>query len=76
MKRVEAPDWLCIASRFNPLTYLVEAERALLMGEVFSWPVLYGALVALAVAVDKPRRRRKPDPEGLAVTGRPSPVSR
>jgi hypothetical protein len=36
MKRVEAPDWLYIASRFNPLTYLVEAERALFMGEVFT----------------------------------------
>lgn len=46
-----APDWLYIASRFNPLTWLVEAERALFMGEVFSLTVLYGALTALAVAV-------------------------
>lgn len=46
-----APDWLFIASRFNPLTWLVEAERALFMGEIFSVTVLYGALTALAVAV-------------------------
>lgn len=46
-----APDWLYIASRFNPLTYLVEAERALFMGELFSTTVLWGALVSGAVAV-------------------------
>jgi hypothetical protein len=27
------------------------SERALFLGEVFTWPVLYGALVAQAVAV-------------------------
>jgi hypothetical protein len=41
----------------------VEAEGALFMGEVLTWSVLDGALVALAVAVDRPRRRRQPDPE-------------
>jgi len=46
-----APDWLYIASRFNPLTYLVEAERALFMGEVFTPIVGYGALVAVLVAI-------------------------
>lgn len=46
-----APDWLFIASRFNPLTYLVEAERVLFMGEVGDVAVLYGALVAVVVAV-------------------------
>lgn len=46
-----APDWLYIASRFNPLTYLVEAERALFMGELFSTTVLWGALVSGVVAV-------------------------
>ncbi|HWU17053.1 MAG TPA: ABC transporter permease [Devosia sp.] len=45
-----APGWLYIASRFNPLTYLVEAERALFSGEIATLPVLYGALVALLVA--------------------------
>lgn len=45
-----APDWLFVASRFNPLTYLVEAERALFSGEVFAMSVVYGGLVAVAVA--------------------------
>lgn len=45
-----APDWLFIASRFNPLTYLVEAERALFMGELFSATVLWGAMVSVIVA--------------------------
>ncbi|MFD2648141.1 ABC transporter permease [Devosia albogilva] len=46
-----APDWLFWLSRFNPVTYLVEAERALFMGEVFTSTVLYGVLVAAGVAV-------------------------
>ena len=46
-----APDWLYIASRFNPLTYLVEAERALFVGELFSTTVLWGALVSGVVAI-------------------------
>ena len=37
-------------SRFNPLTYLVEAERALFAGELLSLTVGYGVLVALATA--------------------------
>lgn len=45
-----APQWLFIASRFNPLTYLVEAERALFLGEVATPAVLYGVLVAFGVA--------------------------
>ena len=45
-----APLWLYVASRFNPLTYLVEAERALFSGEIASIAVLYGVLVAAAVA--------------------------
>ena len=45
------PAWLYIASRFNPLTYLVEAERALFTGEVFSMAVLYGTLVVAATLV-------------------------
>jgi ABC-2 type transport system permease protein len=45
-----APGWLYAASRANPLTYLVEAERALFSGD-FSHPsVIFGALAALAVA--------------------------
>jgi len=46
-----APDWLYLASRFNPLAYLVEAERALFAGELFAMPVLYGLVTAAAVAV-------------------------
>jgi ABC-2 type transport system permease protein len=46
-----APAWLYAASRFNPLTYLVEAERALFMGQIVAMPVLYGALIAAIVAL-------------------------
>jgi|SRR5690606_3276636 len=45
------PAWLYVASRFNPLTYLIEAERALFMGELFSSTVLYGTLVVAATLV-------------------------
>lgn len=45
-----APGWLYVASRFNPLTYLVEAERALFSGDLASLPVLSGVLVAALVA--------------------------
>ncbi|MCP2333833.1 ABC transporter permease [Actinoalloteichus caeruleus] len=46
-----APDWLHTASRFNPLTYLVEAERALFAGDLAHPSVLWAALTAVAVAV-------------------------
>ncbi|WP_338720504.1 ABC transporter permease [Devosia sp. XK-2] len=39
------PDWLYIASRFNPLTYLIEAERALFIGQMLNLTVLCGTLV-------------------------------
>jgi ABC-2 type transport system permease protein len=45
------PGWLYVASRFNPLTYLVEAERALFAGQLFTATVGYGVLVALGTAV-------------------------
>lgn len=45
-----APGWLYVASRFNPLTYLVEAERALFSGDLASLPVLSGVLVAALLA--------------------------
>ncbi|MGV3490559.1 MAG: ABC transporter permease [Devosia sp.] len=45
------PGWLYVASRFNPLTYLVEAERALFAGEFFSVTVGLGVLVAVVTAV-------------------------
>jgi ABC-2 type transport system permease protein len=46
-----APRWLYIASRFNPLTYLVEAERTLFAGQILSLAVLRGVLVAALVAL-------------------------
>ena len=46
----QGPGWLVIASRLNPLTYLVEAERALVRGELLTLPVLWGTLVAAGVA--------------------------
>ena len=46
-----APRWLYLASRCNPLTYLVEAERALFAGEVVLVTVLRGVLVAGGVAL-------------------------
>lgn len=45
-----APRWLQLASRGNPLTYLVEAERALFAGQLADASVIYGAAVAAAVA--------------------------
>lgn len=45
------PAWLYFASRFNPLSYLIEAERALFVGELLSTTVLYGTLVVLGTLV-------------------------
>ena len=44
------PAWMQIASRANPLTYIVEAERALFAGNFAHSSVPIGALVAVAVA--------------------------
>jgi ABC-2 type transport system permease protein len=46
-----APQWLFIASRFNPLSYLVDAERALFRGELLTMEVGYGLAVSLIVAI-------------------------
>jgi ABC-2 type transport system permease protein len=46
-----APQWLYIASRFNPLSYLVDAERALFRGELWTAEIGYGLAVSLVVAV-------------------------
>jgi ABC-2 type transport system permease protein len=46
-----APDWLYALSRLNPLTYVVEAERALFAGDLANPSVAVGAAVAIAVAV-------------------------
>jgi ABC-2 type transport system permease protein len=45
-----APRWLYLASRANPLTYLVEAERALFAGTIADPSVAYGALAAAVTA--------------------------
>lgn len=44
------PGWMQIASRFNPLTYIVDAERALLAGSFTDSAVLYGIIAAAATA--------------------------
>jgi len=44
------PGWLRTMSKFNPLTYVVDAERALFNGEVFSGTVAAGAIAAVVVA--------------------------
>lgn len=45
-----APGWFAAVSRANPVTYLVEAERALFAGDFTSPAVLPGALAAMALA--------------------------
>ena len=53
MLPIEAgPEWMKVASLFNPLTYLVNAERELFAGAV-GLDTLYG----LAAAVGDGRRR-------------------
>jgi ABC-2 type transport system permease protein len=44
------PPWMRVASRLNPLTYIVEAERALFAGDFAQPSVTIGAFAALAVA--------------------------
>jgi ABC-2 type transport system permease protein len=44
------PGWLQTLSRFNPLTYVVDAERALFNGEVVNSTVASGAIAAAALA--------------------------
>ncbi|WP_393916488.1 hypothetical protein [Halostreptopolyspora alba] len=46
-----APVWLYTLSRVNPVTHVVEAERALFAGDFTDSAVLVGTAVALAVAV-------------------------
>jgi ABC-2 type transport system permease protein len=41
------PGWMQVASHFNPLTYLVNAERALFSGEVGTLDTLWGWVAAL-----------------------------
>lgn len=45
------PGWMQVAALFNPLTYIVEAERALLAGSFIDPAVLWGAVAAIVTAV-------------------------
>lgn len=44
----EGPDWMQVAAAVNPLSYVVDAERALLAGD-FADPSILGGTVAAAV---------------------------
>ncbi|WP_350280088.1 ABC transporter permease [Kribbella sp. HUAS MG21] len=44
------PGWMRVASKFNPLSYLVDAERSLFAGDVLSSAVLWGWAAALVTA--------------------------
>lgn len=44
------PGWMQVAGRFNPLAYVVDAERALFGGELGSATVAWGWVAALATA--------------------------
>ncbi|SNS64025.1 ABC-2 type transport system permease protein [Micrococcales bacterium KH10] len=45
------PGWMQVAAKFNPLTYIVDAERDLLSGTFGSSNVLWGAVAAVATCV-------------------------
>ncbi|MER8047543.1 ABC transporter permease [Streptomyces sp. NPDC094032] len=49
--QASAPGWLYVLSRINPVTYVVEAERALFDGRFTETGVLYGVAAAAAIAV-------------------------
>ncbi|MGJ9413558.1 ABC transporter permease [Aeromicrobium sp. CF4.19] len=44
------PGWMQVASKFNPLTYIVDAERALFAGRFAETDVLLGAVAAVVTA--------------------------
>ncbi|RAY12306.1 ABC transporter permease [Actinomadura craniellae] len=46
----DGPGWMQVLSKLNPLTYVVDAERALFGGELASATVAQGAVAALVVA--------------------------
>lgn len=45
----DGPGWLRTLSKFNPLSYVVDAERGLFNGEVWTTTTLWGAVAAVAV---------------------------
>jgi ABC-2 type transport system permease protein len=46
----DGPGWLQTMSRFNPLTHIVDAERALFAGDLGDQVVFWGALAAIGTA--------------------------
>lgn len=55
-----APEWMKVAAAINPISYVVQAERALFAGDIASWSVLGGfvaagilAAIGLAVGIRK-----------------------
>jgi ABC-2 type transport system permease protein len=44
------PGWMQIAARINPLSYIVDAERALFAGEIASATVAWGWIAAAVTA--------------------------
>jgi ABC-2 type transport system permease protein len=45
------PDWMKVAAKFNPLSYVVDAERTLFSGDVFSGAALWGWVAAIVTAI-------------------------
>ncbi len=45
------PEWMQVASKFNPLTYLVDAERALFAGGIGTTAAAWGWVAALATVL-------------------------
>ncbi|MGA6163012.1 ABC transporter permease [Amycolatopsis magusensis] len=45
-----APAWLHTVARLNPLSYVVDAQRALFRGDLATAPVLHGGLAILGIA--------------------------
>jgi ABC-2 type transport system permease protein len=45
------PGWLQTMAKFNPLTYVVDAERALFQGDIWAATTVTGAISAAGVAV-------------------------
>jgi ABC-2 type transport system permease protein len=44
------PQWMQVAAAFNPLSYVVSAERALFAGDILSPAVLWGFVAAIVLA--------------------------
>jgi len=45
------PGWLRTLAKFNPLTYVVDAERALFNGDILARTTVYGLVAAVAAGV-------------------------